>query len=92
MDELANQDEGPPISEVKYVGATDDNITVQMSHRDYLHVLEVMTWIHQQPEAWVRGYYVIPEEGIKSFTLGAESKWFEVNTEAQRRSRKNTGT
>jgi hypothetical protein len=91
MNELVNNEEGPPISEVRYVSATDDTITVEMSHRDYLHVLELMTWVHQQPEAWVRGYYKIPEDGIKNFVRGAESTWFDVHTVAQERSKNNTG-
>ena len=91
MDERVNDEGAPPVSIVKYVSATDATITVEMSHRDYLHVLELMTWVHQQPEAWVRGSYIIPEEGIKNFVRGAETTWFNVHTVARERSKGNTG-
>ena len=73
------------ISDVKYISATDSTITIEMSHRDYLHVVELMTWIHNQPDAWVRGHYVIPEEGIKNYMRGADGRWFDVNTVARKK-------
>ena len=88
MDDFEKEEE-TALSDVTYVCATDSTITVEMSHRDYLHVVELMSWIHNQPEAWVRGHYVIPHEGIKHYMRGADSKWFDVNTVARQKSTEN---